>query len=160
MKRPILYVYLTKPIHNEDLDSTPKNDHFDTKTYLLESLLNRDTLMASSLKFDSLLKEFSGELPHTDLIPSGINEANCDPQENIHLVERLLYDNSSPRPPETLTLKIFGVIIESFCPSSIFVEDSDPFMEEIDLFLASDGSIPSGIDSNYSDPEGDNLFLE
>nr|GEY91945.1 retrovirus-related Pol polyprotein from transposon TNT 1-94 [Tanacetum cinerariifolium] len=33
-------------------------------------------------------------------------------------------------------------------------------MEEIDLFLASDGSIPSGIDSDYSDSEGDNLFPE
>nr|GFB78951.1 hypothetical protein [Tanacetum cinerariifolium] len=30
------------PIHNEDLDSTPKNDRFDTKSYLFESLLNRD----------------------------------------------------------------------------------------------------------------------
>nr|GEZ12467.1 hypothetical protein [Tanacetum cinerariifolium] len=29
------------PIHNEVLDSTPKNDRFDTKSYLLESLLNR-----------------------------------------------------------------------------------------------------------------------
>nr|GEV82008.1 hypothetical protein [Tanacetum cinerariifolium] len=36
----------------------------------------------------------------------------------------------------------------------------DPFMEEIDLFLASDGSIPPGIDSAYSDSEEDNLFLE
>nr|GEW01213.1 hypothetical protein [Tanacetum cinerariifolium] len=36
----------------------------------------------------------------------------------------------------------------------------DPLMEEIDLFLASDGSIPSGIDNDYSDSEGDNLFLE
>ncbi|GJY22343.1 putative reverse transcriptase domain-containing protein, partial [Tanacetum coccineum] len=42
------------PIHNEDLDSTPKNDRFDTESYLLESLLNRDTLMASSPKIDSL----------------------------------------------------------------------------------------------------------
>ncbi|GKE26773.1 hypothetical protein Tco_1442157, partial [Tanacetum coccineum] len=36
------------PIHNKDLDSTLKNDRFDTESYLLESLLNRDTLMASS----------------------------------------------------------------------------------------------------------------
>nr|GEZ58445.1 hypothetical protein [Tanacetum cinerariifolium] len=36
----------------------------------------------------------------------------------------------------------------------------DPFMKEIDLFLASDGSIPPGIDSAYSDSEGDNHFLE
>ncbi|GJY58071.1 hypothetical protein Tco_0457963 [Tanacetum coccineum] len=28
------------PIHNEDLDSTLKNDHFNTESYLLESLLN------------------------------------------------------------------------------------------------------------------------
>nr|GEZ28936.1 hypothetical protein [Tanacetum cinerariifolium] len=66
------------PIHNEDLDSTLKNDHFDTKSYLFESLLNRDTLMASSPKFDSLLEVFFGELTHTDLIPPGINEAFYD----------------------------------------------------------------------------------
>nr|GFC40914.1 hypothetical protein [Tanacetum cinerariifolium] len=51
-------------------------------------------------------------------------------------------------------------IIESFSPSPILVEDNDPFMKEIDLFLASDGSIPPGIDNDYSDFEGDNLFLE
>ncbi|GJV14600.1 hypothetical protein Tco_1359923 [Tanacetum coccineum] len=50
------------PIHNEDLDSTPKNDRFNTESYLRESLLNRDTLMASSPKIDSLLDEFSDEL--------------------------------------------------------------------------------------------------
>nr|GFA05072.1 hypothetical protein [Tanacetum cinerariifolium] len=66
------------PTHNEDLESTPKNDHFDTKSYLLESLLSGDTLMASSPKFDFLLEEFFGELAHTDLIPSGINEAFFD----------------------------------------------------------------------------------
>nr|GFA26312.1 hypothetical protein [Tanacetum cinerariifolium] len=148
------------PIHNEDLDSTLKDDHFDTKYYLLESLLNHDTLMASSPKFDSLLEEFFGELAHTDLIPSGINEANCDPEEDIYLVERFLYDNSSPRPPKDFTYDNSDVIIKSFSPSPILVEDSDSFMEEIDLFHASDGSIPPSIDSDDSDSEGDNLFLE
>nr|GEW71038.1 hypothetical protein [Tanacetum cinerariifolium] len=65
-------------IHNEDLDSTLKNDRFDTKSYLLESLLNRDTLMSSSPKFDSLLEEFFDELAHTDLILPRINEAFYD----------------------------------------------------------------------------------
>nr|GEU31346.1 hypothetical protein [Tanacetum cinerariifolium] len=51
-------------------------------------------------------------------------------------------------------------IIESFSPSPIPVEDNDPFMEEIDLFLAFDGSIPPVIDSACSDSEGDNLFPE
>nr|GFB59619.1 hypothetical protein [Tanacetum cinerariifolium] len=35
----------SNPIYNEDLDSTPKNDRFDTKSYLFESLLNRDILI-------------------------------------------------------------------------------------------------------------------
>nr|GEZ89589.1 hypothetical protein [Tanacetum cinerariifolium] len=39
-------------------------------------------------------------------------------------------------------------------------DDSDPSMEEINLFLTSDGPIPPGIDSDYSDFEGDNLFPE
>nr|GEU56572.1 hypothetical protein [Tanacetum cinerariifolium] len=56
--------------------------------------------MASSLKIDSLLVEFAGELIFLKSIPSEIDEANCDPEEDIHLVERLLYDNSSPRPPK------------------------------------------------------------
>nr|GEU42234.1 hypothetical protein [Tanacetum cinerariifolium] len=51
-------------------------------------------------------------------------------------------------------------ILSSLSPSHIPVEDSDPFLEEIDLFLASDGSIPLGIDSDYSDSKGDNLFPE
>nr|GEV16162.1 hypothetical protein [Tanacetum cinerariifolium] len=122
-------------IHNEDLDSTPKNYRFDTKSYLLESLLNRDTLMAPSPKFDSLLEEFSGELAHTDLIPSRINEANCDPEEDIHIVERLLYDNPSPRPLKEFNFENLDAIIESFSPSPIPVEESDPFMKEIDFFL-------------------------
>nr|GEW52206.1 hypothetical protein [Tanacetum cinerariifolium] len=137
-----------------------ENNRFDTKSYLLELLLNCDTLIASSTKFDSLLEKFFGELAHTDLNPLGINEANCDPEEDIHLVERLLYDNSSPRPPKDFNSKNSDVIIESFSPFPIPVEDKDPFIEEIDLFLSFDGSIPPSIDSDYSDSKGDNLFLE
>ncbi|GKA32681.1 hypothetical protein Tco_0719048 [Tanacetum coccineum] len=59
-----------------------------------------DASIISSPKIDSLLEQFSGELAHIDLIPPGINEDNLDPEGDIHLVERLLYDNSSPRPPK------------------------------------------------------------
>nr|GEX92733.1 E3 ubiquitin-protein ligase RKP isoform X1 [Tanacetum cinerariifolium] len=153
-------VIILKRIYNEDLDSTLKNDRFDTKSYLLESLLNRDTLMASSPKFDSLLEEFSGELAHTDLIPSIINEANCDLEEDIHLVERLLYDNSSPRPPKEFNSKNSDAIIESFSPFPIPVKDSGSLREEIDLFLTLDDSMPQGIKNDNYDSEGYILFLE
>nr|GEY65089.1 hypothetical protein [Tanacetum cinerariifolium] len=81
------------------------------------------------------------------------------PLEETRLIEKLLYDNSSPRPLEEFNSETSDAAIESFCPSPISVEDSDPFMEEIDLLLASDGAIPPGIDSAYSDFEWDNLFL-
>ncbi|GJZ42095.1 hypothetical protein Tco_0588981, partial [Tanacetum coccineum] len=40
------------------------------------------------------------------------------------------------------------------------VEDSDSLMEEIDLFLASDDSMPPGIEIDDYDSEGDIRFLE
>ncbi|GKA37404.1 putative reverse transcriptase domain-containing protein [Tanacetum coccineum] len=52
------------------------------------------------------------------------------------------------------------VTIESLSPSPILVEDSDSLMEEIDLFLASDDSMPSGIEIVDYDSEGDIRFLE
>ncbi|GKD53796.1 hypothetical protein Tco_1287183 [Tanacetum coccineum] len=144
-------------IHEINPDSTPKNDRFDTESYLLESLINRDTFMTFSPKIDFLLEEFADELAILKPSSPGINEADYDPEEEIRRVKRLLYDNSSPRPLEELNVENY---IESFPLSHIPVEESDPFMEKIDLFLASDESIPPGIDSDYSNTEGDNLFLE
>ncbi|GKD74861.1 hypothetical protein Tco_1333143, partial [Tanacetum coccineum] len=45
-------------------------------------------------------------------------------------------------------------------PSPIPVEDSDSHMEEIDLFLASDDSMPPGIKNDDYGSEGDIRFLE
>ncbi|GJY96453.1 hypothetical protein Tco_0513363, partial [Tanacetum coccineum] len=127
---------------------------------LLESLLNRDTSIVSSSMFDSLLEEFSGKLAHINLISPEIDEVDFDPEEEIRLVEKLLYDNSSPRPPKKLNSKNSDAIIESFSPSHIPVEDSDPLMEEIDIFLAPDDLIPPSIENDNYGSEGDILFLE
>nr|GEV35563.1 hypothetical protein [Tanacetum cinerariifolium] len=63
------------PIHNEDLDSTTKNDRFDTKSYLLESLLNRD-----------------------ESIPPGIDSDDSDSEADTLSLERLLHDDLIPLP--------------------------------------------------------------
>ncbi|GKE75823.1 hypothetical protein Tco_1537864, partial [Tanacetum coccineum] len=105
-------------------------------------------------------EEFSGELVHIDLIPLGINETDFDPEEEIRLVEKLLYDNSSPRPPKEFNSKNSDAIIESFSPSPIPVEDSDSLMEEIDLFLTLDDSMPPDIENDDYESKGDILFLE
>ncbi|GKE12326.1 hypothetical protein Tco_1415877, partial [Tanacetum coccineum] len=138
-------------------EDVPKENFNIYSNPLFDEEIISDTIDASiisSPKIDSLLEQFSGELAHIYPIPSGIKKADFDLEEEICFVKNLLYDNSSPHPPEEINST------ESFPPSHIPVEDSDPFMEEIDLFLASDESIPSGIDSDYSDFEGDNLFLE
>nr|GEY65043.1 hypothetical protein [Tanacetum cinerariifolium] len=149
----------------DDDFSSSDNDSFSDEDipkeiYLIESLLNEDSLIIYSPKIDSLLDEFAGELILLKSIPPRIDEADCDPEEEISLIEKLLYDNSSPRPPENINSKNSDAVIESFSPSPIPFMDIDPFMEEINLFLTSDGSIPPGNDSDYSNSEGDNLFLE
>ncbi|GKA06560.1 hypothetical protein Tco_0685784 [Tanacetum coccineum] len=142
------------PIHNEDLDSTPKDVRFDAESYLLESLVNRDTLMASPPKIDFLLDEFAGELTRLQSIPPGIDNINLDPEGDILFLESLLYDNSSPQPPEAFQDNP-NTIIESLPTFSIPVKDSDSLREEIDIFPCPDDSIPPGIKSDDFDSEGD-----
>nr|GEU78912.1 hypothetical protein [Tanacetum cinerariifolium] len=147
---------------SKDLSDTERRSEgnlFD-ESNLIESLLNQDSLIISSPKIDSLLEEFSGKLAHIVLISPGINEADFDPDEEIRLVEKLLYDNSSPRPPKEPNSKNFDAVIESFSPSPIPVEGSDSLREEIDIFLAPGDSIPSGIENDDYDSEGDIFFLE
>ncbi|GJS39500.1 hypothetical protein Tco_0564543 [Tanacetum coccineum] len=84
-----------------------------------------DALIISSPKIDSLLEQFS----------------------DIRFIERLLYDNSSPRPPEGFQANP-NTIIESLPTFPIPVEDSDSLREEIDIFPGSNDSIPSGIESD------------
>ncbi|GKC52980.1 hypothetical protein Tco_1075725, partial [Tanacetum coccineum] len=84
-------------------------------------------------KFDYLLEEFSGELAHINPIPPGIKKAGFDLEEEIHFVENLLYDNSSPRPPEEFNSEN---PTESFSPSPILNDDYDSkgdirFLEEL-----------------------------
>nr|GEW57998.1 hypothetical protein [Tanacetum cinerariifolium] len=192
-------IYSNPLFDDEEIISTKiDSHHFNAESNLLESLLNRDTLIDSSPKFDYLLEEFSGELAHIDPLPPRIKEADFDLKKEIRLVENLLYDNSSPRPSEELNTEIFDMILEFLSPllfpikieirdiqewdvpfihhhwnlrkiKSDFVpmryekirkNTSDSQMEEIDLFLSTDDLMPSGIENNDYDSEGDIHFLE
>ncbi|GJR73894.1 hypothetical protein Tco_0086259 [Tanacetum coccineum] len=131
----------------EGIHSIPPGiDSFDAESDLVESVLNRDISIDSSPKIDSLSNEFAGELILPKSIPPEIEEVEFDTEGDILFLESLLYDNSSPRPPEALQAN--SNAIESLPPSHIPVADNDSLMEEIDLFLADDGSIPPGIESD------------
>ncbi|GKE47501.1 hypothetical protein Tco_1478759, partial [Tanacetum coccineum] len=151
---------ITPDLPNEEPDNllSKGDEHLSTSDKNLVPIPN--ILTVSNPKIDSLLEEFFGELAHIDLIPSGINKADFDSEEEIRLIEEMLYDSSSPRPPEEFNSEISDATIESSFPSSIPVEGSDSLMEEIDLFLASYDSMPPGIENNDYDSEGDIRFLE
>ncbi|GJV44031.1 hypothetical protein Tco_1428567 [Tanacetum coccineum] len=151
----------SNPLFDEEIISTKIDPHcFNAESYLIESLLNRDALIDSSPKFYYLLEEFSGELAHTDPIPPGVVDTDSEPEEEIRLAENLSYDNSSPRPPEERNSEIADTIVDSLSPPPIPVEDSESLMEEINLFLAFDDSMPSGIEIDDYDSKGDICFLE
>nr|GEW53449.1 hypothetical protein [Tanacetum cinerariifolium] len=127
--------------------------HFNVESDLLGSLLNHDSsIIPSSSKIDSLLDEFAGELPLLKSIPSGIDETDYHPENEIRLSQRLLYGNSSPRPPKEFVSKNSNADDESFSPSPIPIEDSDYPVEEIDLTFTPDDTMPPGIeeDDDYS----------
>nr|GEZ80016.1 hypothetical protein [Tanacetum cinerariifolium] len=113
-----------------------------------------------SSKIDSLLYEFAGELTLLKSIPPGIDDTNCDPEEDIRIIERLLYDNSSPCPPEEFVSENSDAEIESFSRSPIPIKDIDSFMEEIDLSFTPDDPMPPVIEEDDYDSERDMLIRE
>nr|GEV76690.1 hypothetical protein [Tanacetum cinerariifolium] len=152
----------SNPLFDEEIISIKIDlHHFNVESDLIESLLNHDSsIISSSSKIDSPLDEFAGELTLLKLIPPGINETDCDPGEEIRLIEKLLYDNSSPRPPKEFIPENSDAGIESFSPSPIPVDDSDSLMEECNLSLTSDDSMPPGIEEDDYDSERDMLIFE
>nr|GEW85329.1 ribonuclease H-like domain-containing protein [Tanacetum cinerariifolium] len=82
------------------------------------------------------------------------------PEEEIRLIEKLLYDNSSTRPLEEFISENSDAAIEYFSQSPIRVKDSDSLMDEIDLSFTLDDSMPRGIEDDDYDSERDILILE
>nr|GEY50677.1 hypothetical protein [Tanacetum cinerariifolium] len=163
---PILSEFEDVPMENFKINSNPLFDdeeiisnkidlhYFNAESNLIESLPNRDTLFDSSPKFD-YLEEFSGELMPTSII----NEQRIrrEHEEYIRLIEKLLTINSFSRSLENFHA---NTIIETLPTSPIPVEDSDSLREEIDIFTGTDDLMPSSIESDDYDSEGDIHFLE
>nr|GFA94022.1 hypothetical protein [Tanacetum cinerariifolium] len=91
---------------------------------------------------------------------SSDDQSFYDEDEETQFIKRLLYDNSSPRPPEEFFFANSDTKIESFSPSPILVEDSDSLMEEIDLSFTLDYPMPPCIEKDDYDSERDILILK
>nr|GEY93208.1 hypothetical protein [Tanacetum cinerariifolium] len=128
------------------------NDDYDSYSSDDQSLSDED--------IDSLFGEFAGELTILKSFPPGIDETDCHHEKEIRFAKRLLYENTSPRPPEEIVSDNSNADIESFSPSPIPNKDSDSLMEEIDLFLNPDDPMPPGIEDDDYDSGRDIPILE
>nr|GEY76808.1 hypothetical protein [Tanacetum cinerariifolium] len=145
-----------KEIKPMKIDHHPLNAESD----LIESMPNHDSSITISSKIDSLFDEFAGELTLLTSIPPGIDETDCHPEKQTRFAKRLLYDNSSPRPPKEIVSDNSHAGIESFSPSPIPNKDSDSRMEEIDLPFTPDDPMPPGIEDDDYDSGRDIPILE
>nr|GEY14209.1 hypothetical protein [Tanacetum cinerariifolium] len=81
----------SNPLFEEEIIPMKIDQHHDNvESDLIESLLNHDSsIISSSSKINSLLDEFAGELTLLKSILPGIDETDCDPQNEIRLIEGL-----------------------------------------------------------------------
>nr|GEX96485.1 hypothetical protein [Tanacetum cinerariifolium] len=146
-------VYSNPLFDDDEINSDELESH--VKSNFVESLSNHNALIDSSQKID-YLEEFSGELAH---INPEITESDFDFEKEIRLIENLLYDNSSPRPPKELNAEIADTIIESLSSLPIPVQDGDSQREEINIVTETDDVLPPSVE-NDDDLEEDIHFLE
>nr|GEX75086.1 hypothetical protein [Tanacetum cinerariifolium] len=150
------------PLFEEEIISTKIDPHhFDAESDLIKTMLNHDSsIIPSSSKINSLLDEFASELTFLKSIPSRIDETDYYHENEIRLPKRLLYDNSSSRPPEEFVFENSNADIESLSPSHIPNKDSDSFIEEIDLTFTPDDPMHPSIEDDDDDSERDILIHE
>nr|GFB44186.1 hypothetical protein [Tanacetum cinerariifolium] len=151
----------SNPFFDEEIIPMEIDQHsLNAESDLIGSMPNHDSSIIISSKIDSLFDEFAGELTLLKSFPPGINETDCHPEKEIRLAKRLLYYNSSPRPPEEIVSDNSNSAIGSFSPSPIPNMDSHSHMEETDLFFNPDDPMPPGIEDDDDDSERDIPILE
>nr|GEX29458.1 hypothetical protein [Tanacetum cinerariifolium] len=163
-------VYSNSLFDEDEINFDKLDPHcFNVESDFVESLLNRDTFIDSSSKFD-----FFGKLAHVN---PEIKESDFDFEEEIHPSENLLYDNSSSRPPEehnadeerikredveyiSRVEMLFTInprprptvnantIIESLSSLPNPVQDGDSQREEIDIVTETDDVLPSSVEND------------
>nr|GEW90936.1 hypothetical protein [Tanacetum cinerariifolium] len=102
-------IFLNPLFEEEIIPMKIDQHHNNAESDFVESLRTHDSSLIISSMIDSLLDEFAGELTLLKSIPPRIDETDCDLEEDIRLIERLLYDNSSPHGNTgTLNIKMMG----------------------------------------------------
>ncbi|GJX08896.1 hypothetical protein Tco_0198755 [Tanacetum coccineum] len=143
----------------DDTSDVPNcdNNRINVESDLVESLINRDTLIVHSSKINPILEEFADELAHIAPISPEIVKADFDPNDDtssddddfedieyVILDEKLLNVHRLISNIESLKVNPTpDRVLESPSLFPIPVADSDSFLEESDTFLSHlDNSLP------------------
>nr|GEV41563.1 hypothetical protein [Tanacetum cinerariifolium] len=106
----------SNPLFDEEIIPMEIDPHsFNAESDLIESMPNHDSSVTISSKIDSLFDEFVGELTLLKSFPSRIDKTDCHPEKEIRLTKRLLYDNSSSRPPKEIVPQDHDVSSATLC---------------------------------------------
>nr|GEW36653.1 hypothetical protein [Tanacetum cinerariifolium] len=136
---------VASPSESKDLSDgecdVPACDDFTTFSNLLFDV-DDDFSFSDNKSFSD--EDILKEIYPNPLFDEEIISIKIDP---LHLLLKFISENSD-------------VAIESFSTSPLLVEDSDSLMEEIDLSLTLDDSMPPGIEEDDYDSEGNILIVE
>nr|GFA69314.1 hypothetical protein [Tanacetum cinerariifolium] len=81
-------IFLNPLFEEEIIPMKIDQHHFNAESYLIESMLNHDSsIISSSLKIDSLLDEFAGELTLLKSISPRIDKTDCHPENEIRFTD-------------------------------------------------------------------------
>nr|GEU40474.1 hypothetical protein [Tanacetum cinerariifolium] len=131
-------VYSNPLFDDDEINSDKLESHVESN--FVVSLSNHDALIDSSQKID-YLEEFSSELAH---INPKIIKSNFDFEEEIHLIENLLYDNSSSRPSK-----------EHNAEKERIKREHAEYISQIDIVTNTDELLPPGFENDDSEGEID-----
>nr|GEY28187.1 hypothetical protein [Tanacetum cinerariifolium] len=161
------------PFYDPIIFQTPPTlTSFGESDFVLEETNNFDNSLPEFITFSNVLFDAEYQSDSSDdqscsdedvpekIFRPLIDEPDCDFEEDIHLIEKLLYDNSSPRPLKEFVSTNFDTKIGSFSPSPIPIKDSDSFMEEINLSFTLDYPLPPGIEDDDYESERDTIILK
>ncbi|GJU70662.1 hypothetical protein Tco_1262067 [Tanacetum coccineum] len=150
---------------SDDTSDVPTcdNNRVNVESDLVESLINRDTLIVHSSKIDPILEEFAGELAHIAPIPPGIVEADFDPNDDTSSdddsFENIEYVDASPSYIEYDSFKE----IEPDQEGLISIDNSNEPLLELPEF-ETDAPVINNFDElnedECFDPGGDEIDVE
>ncbi|GKD77836.1 hypothetical protein Tco_1340457, partial [Tanacetum coccineum] len=172
---------------DEHLDTIPATESDEFIKFSVETLVPTDIPKENFIIFSNPLFDLDEEiasskedrindevLEGTHSIPPGIDSFDAESDLVESVLNRDISIDSSPK-IDSLSNEFAGELIlpksipealqansnaiESLPPSHIPVADNDSLMEEIDLFLADDGSIPPGIESDDVDSVDDDTSI-